>query len=48
MCEDEKAIRLYDSYRRLVETDQMGRKYKAMAVVSEKYQGPPWASSRTC
>ncbi len=37
---DRQALLLYDSYRRLVDPDQMGRKYKVLALLSTKHQGP--------
>jgi len=37
---DKQALLLYDSYRRLVDPEQMGRKYKVLALVSSKHQGP--------
>ena len=37
---EKQALHLYDSYRRLVDPDQMGRKYKVLALVSTKHQGP--------
>lgn len=37
---EKQALHLYDSYRRLVDPDQMGRKYKVLALVSTRHQGP--------
>jgi len=37
---DKQAMLLYDSYRRLTDPEQMGRKYKALAVVGKSHQGP--------
>ncbi len=37
---EKQALHLYDAYRRLVDPDQMGRKYKVLALVSSKHQGP--------
>lgn len=38
--DDKQALDLYDSYRRLVDPEQMGRKYKVIAIVADKHQGP--------
>lgn len=38
---DKQALLLYDSYRRLVDPEQMGRKYKVIAIVGDSHQGPP-------
>lgn len=44
---DKQALLLYDSYRRLVDPEQMGRKYKVLALVSSKHQGPAIAFPST-
>ena len=33
---DDQAMALYDSYRRLVDPEQMGRKYKVLACIHEE------------
>ncbi|EWM26639.1 Putative S-adenosyl-L-methionine-dependent methyltransferase MidA [Nannochloropsis gaditana] len=44
---DRQALLLYDSYRRLVDPEQMGRKYKVLAFVAKSHQGPAVAFPST-